>query len=206
MDVISIMRKVPVIPVMVIEDVNQAVPLAKALVDGGLNVLEITLRTPAALQAIESIANTVDGAVVGVGTLTKPGEVRLALNAGAEFAVSPGFTSTVAESCGKAGLALLPGVATSSDILRALEFGFDALKFFPAAAAGGTAYLKSLVGPFSGVNFCPTGGIGPSNYHEYLSLSNVVCVGGSWVCPEKLIKERDWDKITALAAACHYPA
>lgn len=202
MKIRSIMTTAPVIPVMVIEDSTTAIPLAQALVDGGLNVLEITLRTDAALDAIEQISAKVEGAIVGVGTITDALQVQQAIDAGASFAVSPGYTHELGAATAAANLPFLPGVMTPGDIIRAMQDGLDALKFYPAGQAGGTGFLKALAGPFPGIVFCPTGGVSAANYHEYLSLDNVLCVGGSWVAPKDLVKQQDWDAITALARRC----
>lgn len=198
----------PVIPVIVIERAEHAVAMAEALVAGGVRVLEITLRTPAALAAIEAIARAVPDAVVGAGTVRSAADARAAQTAGATFAVSPGCTASVAEACRELGLAFLPGVATASEVMRAAELGFTFLKFFPAAAAGGTALLKAWASPFADVVFCPTGGIGMANAGEYLSLANVGVVGGSWLTPPDALAGNDWPRITRLAreAAALRPA
>lgn len=188
----------PVIPVLVIEDAAWAVPLAQALVAGGLPVLEVTLRTPAALAAITAMA-TVPGAVVGAGTVLNAQDARRAAVAGAQFAVSPGLTPRFAAACTEVALPLLPGVATASEAMAAHEAGFDALKFFPAGSAGGAGYLKALAGPLPALGFCPTGGVSAQNATAYLSLKNVLCVGGSWVAPEAMMRAGDWAGIEALA-------
>jgi 2-dehydro-3-deoxyphosphogluconate aldolase / (4S)-4-hydroxy-2-oxoglutarate aldolase len=198
---LSVMRDAPVIPVIVLNDVAHAVPLARALVAGGIRMLEVTLRTPAALQCIERIAKEVPEAVVGAGTVRSPQDVQAAARAGARFAVSPGFTLTVGQACKDAGLALLPGVATGSEIMMAQEAGYTQLKFFPAMQAGGPAMLKAWGGPFFDVQFCPTGGVSEGNAKEFLALTNVVCVGGSWLTPADALAAGDWARITALAAA-----
>ena len=190
----------PVIPVIVIDDAAHAEPLARALVAGGLPVLEVTLRTPAALEAIGAMAR-VPGAVVGAGTVLTAQDVRRAQDAGAGFAVSPGLTDALAAACGDAGLPLLPGAATASEAMGALEAGYDMLKFFPAGPAGGPAYLKALGGPLPGIAFCPTGGVSVQNAGDYLRLPNVACVGGSWVAPEAMMRAGDWAGIEALARA-----
>jgi len=189
----------PVIPVIVIEDVDAAVLLAQALLDGGVRVLEVTLRTPAALRAIEAIARKVPEAIVGAGTLRRAAEVPSVLDAGCRFAVSPGWSPTVASACAERGLALLPGVATASEVLQASELGHTFLKLFPAVPAGGVPLLKALAGPFSDVAFCPTGGIDAASAPSYLALPNVKVVGGSWLTPADAIAARDWRRITALA-------
>ncbi len=195
----DVMRDAPVIPVIVLQDAAQAVPLARALVAGGIRMLEVTLRTPVALQAIAAIAREVPGAVPGAGTVRNAADAQAAARAGARFAVSPGYTPAIGRACRDAGLPLLPGVATGSEILMALEDGWDALKFFPAVPAGGTALLQAWHGPFEQVRFCPTGGIGPANARDFLALPNVACVGGSWLTPADALRTGDWDRITQLA-------
>lgn len=189
----------PVIPVIVIDRVEHAVPMAEALLAGGVRVLEVTLRTPAALAAIEAIARSVPEAVVGAGTVRNAVDARDARAAGAMFAVSPGCTPTVAEACRDLGLALLPGAATASEVMRAAEMGFTFLKFFPAAAAGGTALLKAWASPLADIVFCPTGGIGIGNAADYLALANVRVVGGSWLTPPDALAAGDWPRVTQLA-------
>lgn len=188
----------PVIPVIVIEDAAWAEPLARSLVAGGLPVLEVTLRTPAALEAIAAMAR-VEGAVVGAGTVITTQDAHRARAAGARFAVSPGLTDTLVGACEECALPLLPGVATASEAMQAVEAGFDTLKFFPAGPAGGPAYLKALAGPLPGIRFCPTGGVSASNAPDYLALSNVLCVGGSWISPADMMRAGDWAGIEALA-------
>ena len=195
----QIMRIAPVIPVIVIDRVDDAVPLAQALVAGGLKVLEVTLRTPAALACIEAIACEVPEAVVGAGTERSSADVRDAARAGARFLVSPGLTHFLAQASRDARLPLLPGVATASEIMQAQEEGLEVLKFFPAVQAGGLAMLKAWQGPFFDVKFCPTGGVSPSNAAEFLALSNVVCVGGSWLVPADAVAQKEWSRITTLA-------
>jgi 2-dehydro-3-deoxyphosphogluconate aldolase/(4S)-4-hydroxy-2-oxoglutarate aldolase len=197
---IEVMRDAPVIPVIVLEDVQHAVPLARALVAGGIRMLEVTLRTGAALACIEAIARDVPEAVVGAGTVRSAADARAAAQAGARFAVSPGYTHAVGEACRTAELALLPGVATSGEIMAAQEDGWRELKFFPAMQAGGPAMLKAWHGPFPDVRFCPTGGVQASNAAELLALPNVVCVGGSWLTPADAVKAGDWARVTQLAA------
>lgn len=194
------MQTSPVIPVMIIEELSSAVPLAKALVAGGLKVLEITLRSESALPAIEAIAKEVPEAIVGVGTITSAEHVSQAVNAGAVFAVSPGYTEQLGAACKHHKLPFLPGVMTPADIIRAMQDDLDALKFFPAGQAGGTSFLNALQGPFPDIAFCPTGGIKPDNFKDYLALTNVLCVGGSWVCPRKLVHDKDWAAIEKLAS------
>jgi 2-dehydro-3-deoxyphosphogluconate aldolase/(4S)-4-hydroxy-2-oxoglutarate aldolase len=183
MNIDAIMRTAPVIPVIVIEDEAHAVPLAEALVAGGLCVLEVTLRTPAALPAIRAMRQ-VKGAIVGAGTVTGPRELDAALEAGSEFIVSPGLTDTLGKAAIASGVPFLPGIATASDIMRGLDLGLDRFKFFPAMAAGGLPALKALAAPFASVRFCPTGGIGLDNAAEWLAFDPVLCVGGSWVSPK----------------------
>ena len=196
---LQVMQGAPVIPVIVLHSVAQAVPLARALVAGGIRMLEVTLRTPVALQCIEAIANEVPGAVVGAGTVRSAADAQAAALAGARFAVSPGYTRSVGQACHDLGLALLPGVATGSEIMAAQEGGYTQLKFFPAMQAGGIAMLKAFGGPFNDVQFCPTGGITPHNAAEFLALPNVACVGGSWLVPADALEQADWARITALA-------
>jgi len=205
----EVMTTSPVMPVMVINHLEQAVPLARALVDGGLKVLEITLRTPVALDAIRRIKAEVPGAIVGAGTIINPQTLDNAIAAGAEFIVSPGVTESLLTAALASGVPLLPGVATSSEVMRLLEKGITAMKFFPAEAAGGIPMLKSFGGPLPQVTFCPTGGVNPKNAPEYLALSNVACVGGSWMAPADLVDAGDWAEITRRAkeaAALKKPA
>jgi 2-dehydro-3-deoxyphosphogluconate aldolase/(4S)-4-hydroxy-2-oxoglutarate aldolase len=196
---LQVMQDAPVIPVIVLDQVRDAVPLARALVAGGIRMLEVTLRTPQALACIEAIAREVPQAVPGAGTVRNSADVQAAQRAGARFLVSPGYTPALGQAAHHSGLPLLPGVATGSEIMAALDEGYTALKFFPALAAGGTALLKAWHGPFADVHFCPTGGIGPQNARDFLALPNVACVGGSWLTPAELIARRDWDAITRLA-------
>jgi 2-dehydro-3-deoxyphosphogluconate aldolase / (4S)-4-hydroxy-2-oxoglutarate aldolase len=197
---LDVMQDAPVIPVIVLNDVNHAVPMARALVAGGIRMLEVTLRTSVALQCIERIAKEVPEAVVGAGTVRSPTEAQAAARAGARFAVSPGFTNAVGQACRDNGLPLLPGVATGSEIMMACEAGYTELKFFPAMQAGGPAMLKAWSGPFFDVKFCPTGGVSVSNAKEFLSLPNVICVGGSWLVPHDALASGNWAQITELAA------
>ena len=194
-----ICKLAPVVPVLVIEDLAHAAPLARALVAGGLPALEVTLRTPAALEAIRIMAE-VPGGVVGAGTLLTPADVKAAKAAGARFGVSPGATPRILDACAEYELPLLPGAATASEIMILLEMGFTVQKFFPAEQAGGAGYLKSIGGPIPQVSFCPTGGIGLKNARDYLGLPNILCVGGSWVAPKDAMARGDWAAITALAA------
>ncbi len=188
----------PVIPVLVIHDAVIAEPLARALIAGGLPVLEVTLRTAAALDAIAAMA-AVPGGVVGAGTLITPEDVRAASAAGAKFGVSPGATDRLLDACEAADLPVLPGAATASEAMRLLERGYGMQKFFPAEASGGAAALGSIGGPIPQVRFCPTGGVSLTNAGDYLALANVACVGGSWVAPQQLIDARDWTGIEGLA-------
>ena len=199
MNIVDIMRNGPLIPVLTIEDVAHAVPLAKALVAGGIRVLEITLRTAAALDATAMIARQVEGAIVGVGTVTRMQDFHSALEAGAKFAVSPGFTPQLADGARATGMPFLPGVMTPSDVIAARTAGFHELKLFPAQQCGGIGMLKALAAPFPDVTFCPTGGITLETAPEFLALRNVACVGGSWVAPPAAVANGDWDAIVELA-------
>ena len=196
---LQVMRDAPVIPVIVLNDVKDAIPLARALVAGGIRMLEVTLRTPQALQCIEAIAKEVPEAVAGAGTIRSAADAQASVMAGARFGVSPGYTRAVGKACHDLGLPLLPGVATGSEIMTAQEDGYTELKFFPAVQAGGLAMLKAWQGPFGEVKFCPTGGVHAGNAHEFLQLSNVACVGGSWIVPTEAIAAGDWARIEALA-------
>ncbi|MET0541994.1 MAG: bifunctional 4-hydroxy-2-oxoglutarate aldolase/2-dehydro-3-deoxy-phosphogluconate aldolase [Variovorax sp.] len=196
---LDVMRDAPVIPVIVLHDVAHAVPLARALVAGGIRMLEVTLRTPQALQCIEAIAKEVPEAVAGAGTIRSAADAQASALAGARFGVSPGYTRSVGKACHDIGLPLLPGVATGSEIMLAQEDGYTQLKFFPAMQAGGLPMLKAWQGPFGDVTFCPTGGISLANAHEFLALSNVACVGGSWIVPTDAIAKGDWARIETLA-------
>ncbi|WP_193384820.1 bifunctional 4-hydroxy-2-oxoglutarate aldolase/2-dehydro-3-deoxy-phosphogluconate aldolase [Ramlibacter tataouinensis] len=196
---LAVMQDAPVIPVIVLDEVAQAVPLARALVEGGIRMLEVTLRTPAALACIEAIARHVPEAVAGAGTVRSQADAQAAQRAGARFAVSPGYTPAVGRACRELGLPLLPGVATGSEIMLAQEDGHTDLKFFPALQAGGAAMLKAWSGPFGDVRFCPTGGVTAANARELLALPNVVCVGGSWLTPADAVRQGDWARITQLA-------
>ncbi|HSG04275.1 MAG TPA: bifunctional 4-hydroxy-2-oxoglutarate aldolase/2-dehydro-3-deoxy-phosphogluconate aldolase [Marinobacterium sp.] len=189
----------PVMPVLVIERVEDAVPIAEALKAGGLKVLEVTLRTDSALDVIREIAANVDDVLVGAGTVTRPEEFKLVEEAGGQFAISPGATDALFEAGLESNLPYLPAVSTVAEMMRGMEFGFNCFKFFPAEANGGAPTLKAFSGPFPNVRFCPTGGIGANNFTEYLKLPNVSVVGGSWVVPQNLIDAKDWAGITALA-------
>ncbi|MEH6834516.1 MULTISPECIES: bifunctional 4-hydroxy-2-oxoglutarate aldolase/2-dehydro-3-deoxy-phosphogluconate aldolase [Falsihalocynthiibacter] len=188
----------PVVPVLVVDNVAHARPLAQALIAGGLPALEVTLRTPCALEVIREMAK-VAGGVVGAGTLLTPQDVKNAIEAGATFGVSPGATDLLLDACEELGLPLLPGIATSTEAMRLLERGYTTQKFFPAEANGGAKALASIGGPIPQVKFCPTGGVSLANAPDYLGLSNTLCVGGSWVAPKKLVEAGDWEGIEALA-------
>jgi 2-dehydro-3-deoxyphosphogluconate aldolase/(4S)-4-hydroxy-2-oxoglutarate aldolase len=188
-----------VVPVMVIKDLAHAVPLARALVAGGIRVLEITLRTPVAVEAIREIARSVPEAVVGAGTVTSVEDIAAVSEAGAVFAISPGLTPELLDGANQGDIALIPGIATVSELMTGLQRGYDHFKFFPAEAAGGIPMLKAIAGPFPKVTFCPTGGISLGNYREYLALGNVACVGGSWVAPAEAVAQGDWARISQLA-------
>ncbi|WP_116042122.1 bifunctional 4-hydroxy-2-oxoglutarate aldolase/2-dehydro-3-deoxy-phosphogluconate aldolase [Amycolatopsis palatopharyngis] len=189
----------PVMPVVVVDEVRHAVPIAEALLAGGIGVIELTLRTPVALEAIAAVAAEVPGIVVGAGTVTTPEQAARAAEAGAGFLVTPGCTDAVLDAAFATGLPFLPGASTVSEAMRLAERGLDTLKFFPAEAAGGTAYLKSIGGPLPGLRFCPTGGITADNAAGYLALANVGCVGGSWLTPKDAVAEGDFVRIEALA-------
>jgi 2-dehydro-3-deoxyphosphogluconate aldolase/(4S)-4-hydroxy-2-oxoglutarate aldolase len=195
----ELLRLGPVIPVIVLNDARKAVPLARALVAGGVRALEVTLRTEAALESIERIARDVPEAVVGVGTITRPEQFARARQAGARFAVTPGLDQGLVSAARESRLPLLPGVMTPSEVIAARNAGFDALKLFPAQQAGGIGMLKALGGPFPDVRFCPTGGITAETAPDFLALANVACVGGSWLTPQHLIDGDDWATITSLA-------
>lgn len=194
----DIMNTSPVIPVMVINKLEHAVPLANALVEGGLNVLEITLRTSVALDAIKKIKAEVPHAIVGAGTIINLQTLDKAIAAGSEFIVSPGVTDSLIDAALKTGVPILPGIATSSEVMNLLEKGISEMKFFPAEAAGGIPMVKSIGGPLPQVTFCPTGGVNPKNAADYLALKNVACVGGSWMAPASLVDAENWDEINRL--------
>ena len=189
----------PVVPVLVIKDVEHAVPLAKALIAGGIRVLEVTLRTPAALDVIAKIAKEVPEALIGAGTVTNRAQLKQVEAAGAMFAISPGMTADLLEAGNEGGIALIPGISSISELMKGLDHGYTHFKFFPAEASGGVKALKAIGGPFPDVAFCPTGGISPTNYLEYLALPNVRCAGGSWLVPDGALENGEWDKITELA-------
>jgi 2-dehydro-3-deoxyphosphogluconate aldolase/(4S)-4-hydroxy-2-oxoglutarate aldolase len=201
LSVLDIMRTSAVIPVIAIDDINHAVPLARALVAGGIRVLEVTLRTAHGLPAIRAMAEQVPDAIVGVGTLTQPREFAAARDAGAVFGVSPGLTQALIEAARSSGLPLLPGVMTPSEVMAAREAGFRQLKLFPAMQAGGVGMLNARAGPLGDVTFCPTGGVSQENAPQFLACRNVACVGGSWLTPKEALVAGDWDRITALARA-----
>jgi 2-dehydro-3-deoxyphosphogluconate aldolase/(4S)-4-hydroxy-2-oxoglutarate aldolase len=196
---LQVMQDAAVIPVIVLQDLTHAVPMARALLAGGIRMLEVTLRTPQALACIEAIAREVPEAVVGAGTVRSAADAQAAVMAGARFAVSPGYTPALGQACRDAHLPLLPGVATGSEILQAQQDGLSELKFFPALQAGGVAMLKAWNGPFGDVTFCPTGGITLQNAPDFLALPNVLCVGGSWLVPADALVQGDWARITRLA-------
>ncbi|MFW5451415.1 MAG: bifunctional 4-hydroxy-2-oxoglutarate aldolase/2-dehydro-3-deoxy-phosphogluconate aldolase [Methylophagaceae bacterium] len=195
----EIMNSSPIVPVMVINKVEHAVPLAKALVKGGITVLEITLRTEAALESITRIKAEVPDAIVGAGTIINIETLNKAIAAGAEFIVSPGTTDKMIDAALATGVPLLPGVANPSEAMRLLEKGITEMKFFPAEAAGGIPMLKSIGAPIPQITFCPTGGVNQKNVKDYYSLSNVACVGGSWMCAANLVDDENWDEITRLS-------
>lgn len=199
MNIRSILALAPVIPVLTIEHIDHAVPLARALCAGGLRVLEVTLRTPAALPAIEAMRKAVPDAVVGVGTLARPGDFVTAGNVGAQFGVSPGLTAEMASAARAASFPMLPGIMTPTELLAGLGWGYDTFKLFPAQQAGGIGMLKALGAPFPEVVFCPTGGITRATAPDFLALPNVACVGGSWVAPTDKIRAGDWAAIEQLA-------
>lgn len=201
MNLLEIMRTSPVIPVIAIDELEHAVPLAKALIAGGIRVLEVTLRTAHGLAAIRAISEQVPEAIVGVGTLTKAEEFNAARDAGAVFGVSPGLTENLMVAAKISGLPLLPGVMSPSEVMAAREVGFRQLKLFPAVPAGGIGMLNAIAGPLPDVTFCPTGGISLANAAQFLECKNVACVGGSWLTPKHLIQAADWAAITALATA-----
>lgn len=201
MDIAAIAARAPVIPVLTIDRPETAVPLARALAKGGLPVLEITLRTEAALQVLEIIAREVPEAIVGAGTVLNARQLEQVQRAGARFGVSPGCTTELASAVSTSGLPFLPGVQTISEAMTLADRGFSLLKFFPADIAGGTGWLRAAAAPLAGLRFCPTGGIGPETAPAYLALANVACVGGSWVAPKEAVSTGDWGRIERLAAA-----
>ncbi|MGL2406631.1 bifunctional 4-hydroxy-2-oxoglutarate aldolase/2-dehydro-3-deoxy-phosphogluconate aldolase [Helicobacter pylori] len=196
--IIEVLQISPIVPVVVIEDIKDAVPLAQSLVEGGIQIIEVTLRSSCALEAIELIAKNVPKMRVGAGTILNPTQLEQAQNRGAEFLISPGLTIKLLEHAKKKDMPLIPGVSSSSEVMQALELGYSALKFFPAEYCGGVKLLNAFNGPFKGVKFCPTGGISADNMRSYLNLENVLCVGGSWLTPKNLIQNKEWDKITEI--------
>ncbi|OKB16372.1 keto-deoxy-phosphogluconate aldolase [Helicobacter pylori] len=196
--IIEVLQISPIVPVVVIEDIKDAVPLAQSLVEGGIHIIEVTLRSSCALEAIELIAKNVPKMCMGVGTILNPTQLEQAQNRGAEFLISPGLTIKLLEYAKKKDMSLIPGVSSSSEVMQALELGYSALKFFPAEYCGGVKLLNAFNGPFKGVKFCPTGGISADNMRSYLNLENVLCVGGSWLTPKNLIQNKEWDKITEI--------
>lgn len=201
MNLLEIMRASPVIPVIAIDNLKHAVPLARALVAGGIHVLEVTLRTPHGLAAIRAIAEQVPEAILGVGTLTQHDEFAAARDAGAVFGVSPGLTMELIQASSSSGLPLLPGVMTPSEIMSAREVGFRQVKLFPAVPAGGVGMLNAIAGPLPDMLFCPTGGISQQTAAQFLACKNVACVGGSWLTPKDVVAAEDWARITELAKA-----
>ncbi|WRC78185.1 bifunctional 4-hydroxy-2-oxoglutarate aldolase/2-dehydro-3-deoxy-phosphogluconate aldolase [Helicobacter pylori] len=196
--IIEVLQISPIVPVVVIENIKDAMPLAQSLVEGGIQIIEVTLRSSCALEAIELIAKNVPKMRVGVGTILNPTQLEQAQNRGAEFLISPGLTIKLLEYAKKKDMPLIPGVSSSSEVMQALELGYNVLKFFPAEYCGGVKLLNAFNGPFKGVKFCPTGGISADNMHSYLNLENVLCVGGSWLTPKNLIQNKEWDKITEI--------
>lgn len=196
--IIEVLQISPIVPVVVIENIKDAVPLVQSLVEGGIQIIEVTLRSSCALEAIELIAKNVPKMRVGAGTILNPTQLEQAQNRGAEFLISPGLTIKLLEHAKKKDMPLIPGVSSSSEVMQALELGYSALKFFPAEYCGGVKLLNAFNGPFKGVKFCPTGGISADNMHSYLNLENVLCVGGSWLTPKNLIQNKEWDKITEI--------
>jgi len=198
-DAEQVLAEGPVIPVIVIHRLEHAVPLASALVAGGVRVLEITLRTPVAVEAIRLISEGVPKAIVGAGTVINAEELKAVEQAGALFAISPGLTPELLEAANKGGIALIPGVSTISELMTGISRGYTHFKFFPAGAAGGVKTLKAFAGPFPAIKFCPTGGITPETCNDYLALANVMCVGGSWLVPSDAVENERWEEVTALA-------
>ncbi|WRC83848.1 bifunctional 4-hydroxy-2-oxoglutarate aldolase/2-dehydro-3-deoxy-phosphogluconate aldolase [Helicobacter pylori] len=196
--IIEVLQISPIVPVVVIENIKDAVPLAQSLIEGGIPIIEVTLRSSCALEAIELIAKNVPKMRVGAGTILNPTQLEQAQNRGAEFLISPGLTIKLLEYAKKKDMPLIPGVSSSSEVMQALELGYSALKFFPAEYCGGVKLLNAFNGPFKGVKFCPTGGISADNMRSYLNLENVLCVGGSWLTPKNLIQNKEWDKITEI--------
>ncbi|WP_187902791.1 bifunctional 4-hydroxy-2-oxoglutarate aldolase/2-dehydro-3-deoxy-phosphogluconate aldolase [Helicobacter pylori] len=196
--IIEVLQISPIVPVVVVENIKDAVPLAQSLIEGGIPIIEVTLRSSCALEAIELIAKNVPKMHVGAGTILNLTQLEQAQNRGAEFLISPGLTIKLLKHAKKKGMPLIPGVSSSSEVMQALELGYNALKFFPAEYCGGVKLLNAFNGPFKGVKFCPTGGISADNMRSYLALENVLCVGGSWLTPKDLIQNKEWDKITEI--------
>ncbi|WP_101005231.1 bifunctional 4-hydroxy-2-oxoglutarate aldolase/2-dehydro-3-deoxy-phosphogluconate aldolase [Helicobacter pylori] len=196
--IIEVLQISPIVPVVVIENIKDAVPLAQSLIEGGIPIIEVTLRSSCALEAIELIAKNVPKMRVGAGTILNPTQLEQAQNRGAEFLISPGLTIKLLEYAKKKDMPLIPGVSSSSEVMQALELGYSTLKFFPAEYCGGVKLLNAFNGPFKGVKFCPTGGVSADNMRSYLNLENVLCVGGSWLTPKNLIQNKEWDKITGI--------
>ncbi|MEJ8615619.1 bifunctional 4-hydroxy-2-oxoglutarate aldolase/2-dehydro-3-deoxy-phosphogluconate aldolase [Helicobacter pylori] len=196
--IIEVLQISPIVPVVVVENIWDAVPLAQSLIEGGIPIIEVTLRSSCALEAIELIAKNVPKMRVGAGTILNPTQLEQAQNRGAEFLISPGLTIKLLEYAKKKDMPLIPGVSSSSEVMQALELGYSALKFFPAEYCGGVKLLNAFNGPFKGVKFCPTGGISADNMRSYLDLENVLCVGGSWLTPKNLVQNKEWDKITEI--------
>ncbi len=196
---LDVLNAGPVVPVIVIKKIEQAVPLALALLKGGIKVLEVTLRSEAAIDAIRLLSREVPDAIVGAGTVANPEDLEAVAAAGAVFAISPGLTPSLLDAANRGPIALIPGIATASELMLGMEMGYTAFKFFPAEAAGGVSMLKSIGGPFPQITFCPTGGVSQKNFNDYLALANVACVGGSWIVPPREIEMENWDSITKLA-------
>ncbi len=196
---LKVLKSGPVVPVIVIENIDHAIPLARALVAGGIKVLEITLRSEVAVEAIRRVSREVPEALVGAGTVASPEDLAAVTKAGAVFAISPGLTPNLLTAANQGPIALIPGISTASELMFGMEMGYTEFKFFPAEAAGGVSMLKSIGGPFPQITFCPTGGISYKNFNDYLALENVACVGGSWVVPKGNVEQEDWQTITDLA-------
>ena len=195
----QVLKQGPVVPVIVIKKLEQAVPLAKALLKGGINVLEVTLRTECAMEAIRLIAEEVPEAIVGAGTVINAKQLAEVTQAGAQFAISPGLTDELLMAASQGSIPLIPGISTVSELMAGMNYGLKEFKFFPAEANGGVKALKAIAGPFSQVRFCPTGGISLANYRDYLALESVLCIGGSWLVPEDALERGNYEKITELA-------
>ncbi|MBD2782044.1 bifunctional 4-hydroxy-2-oxoglutarate aldolase/2-dehydro-3-deoxy-phosphogluconate aldolase [Xenorhabdus szentirmaii] len=195
----NILTDGPIVPVIVIDEIEHAIPLAKALVEGGIRVLEVTLRTECALEAIRLIAKEVPEAIIGAGTVINPEQLAAVTKAGAQFAISPGLTDELLKAATAGSVPLIPGISTVSELMQGMNYGLKCFKFFPAEASGGVKTLKAIAGPFPQVRFCPTGGISPENYRDYLALNSVLCIGGSWLVPSDALKTKDYAQITKLA-------